>query len=259
MGACAFSGVLSGIFGIGGGFLVVPVLNFLLSVFYESVPNTMAIATTTSMCNICIVNGISSYRRRADLVKLRSTLPWIVCSSAVGGMIGSYLTKIVSDDFLHILFPCFLSLIIVFRTTVSWMKRKPIFQGFVFSEYYYVAILLPCGAICVMCGIGGGIVLFPIMLAIFDNKKNAAAIAGFNSLTISFCSLLVTLFYPSTYTLYPFIYADIFLPLVLCSFIISPFFTKAGSWVNKKLSSDVLDRSLIALTSLIVCWQIMTL
>ena len=256
--ACAFSGVLSGVFGIGGGFLVVPILNSLLSVFYQDIPSTMAIATTTSLCNICIVNGISSYRRKDNLLKLRSTVYWVVCSSAFGGMIGSYLTKIASDDFLHILFPCFLSLIILFRTAVSWMKEKPIFQGMIFSEYYYPVILLPCATICVMCGIGGGIILFPIMLAIFGNKKDAAAISGFNSLAISFCSLLVTLLYPSTYTLYPFIYADIFLPLVLCSVIISPFFTKVGSWINKKLSPEVLDRLLIGLTFLIVCWQIAT-
>ena len=163
------------------------------------------------------------------------------------------------DDFLHILFPCFLSFVVLIRVTIIWMQKRSALQEFVFSEYYYPMILFPCSTICVMCGIGGGIILFPIMMLIFDDKGHAAAISAFTSLVLSSCSLLLTLFYPSTYQLYPVIYADIFLPLLLCAVIISPYFTMLGSWINKNLSAKMLDVSLLGLTFVIIFWQIITL
>ena len=100
--------------------------------------------------------------------------------------------------------------------------------------------------------------MFPLMLSVYADKHVAVAISGFNSLMLSFCSLLVTLFYPHTHDLYPVIYADIFLPMILCAVLISPTFAKIGGWVHSKLSVDFLDLLLLCLIMVIVLFQLMT-
>ena len=255
---CALCGIVSGVFGIGGGFFVVPVLNFMFMYFYDSIPNTMAVATTTSLCNICIVNGISSYRRMPTLSKLRPDLPWIMVSSLVAGVIGSFVAKMASDDFLHILFPCFLLFVIILRILSRVMASNSLFQGMVFQRCYYPMLLIPVGIICVLCGIGGGLVMFPLMLSIYGDKHTAVSVSSFYSLLLSFCSLIVTIFFPDTYTQYPVIYANIYLPMIFFSVLVSPFFTLVGAWANSNLSINFLDVLLFFLIILIVFFQWMT-
>ena len=256
--SCILSSIMSGVFGIGGGFFVVPALNFVLTHFYDPMPNTMAIATTTSLCNICIVNGVSSYVRRSTLSKLRADLPWMLIPSAIGGVIGSFVTKMVSDDFLHILFPCFLFFIVVLRVFSHASASMSLFQGRRFHNYYYPFFLIPVGIVCVLCGIGGGLVIFPIMLSICGDKEIAVSVSSFNSLLLSFCSLLVTVFYPHTHDLYPVIYADIYLPMILLTVFIAPVFSRVGTWLHSRLSVGFLDVLLLCLILLIVLFQFMT-
>ena len=255
---CIFTGILGGTFGVGGGFIIVPVLNFLLSIFYKQIPNTMAVATSTSMCSILITMLFSTYKRKSKLLSIKKDLIWIMPSTMMGGIIGSFLTKIISNDFLHIVFPCYLTAIILLKVFGYWLKPILSKKMIKFHRYHYPFILIPTGTICIMCGIGTGAVIYPLMMSILNDTEDAAAISCFNTLLAALFSLLFSLIYPYSYNLYPIIYFDIYLPMVLTTLIISPIFSNVGIWINSKMSAFTLDISLLFLMFCILIFQIVT-
>lgn len=255
---CVFTGILGSTFGVGGGFIIVPVLNFLLSIYYSQIPSTMAVATSTSICSIFITMTFSLYKRKSRLLSIKSDLIWISLSTMIGGIIGSFLTKIVSDDFLHILFPCYLTVIILFKVFGYWLKNILLKKKIKFHKYYYPFILIPTGTICIMCGIGTGAVMYPLMSSILKDTDDAAAVSSFNTLLATFFSLLFSLFYPYSYNQYPVIYLDIYLPMVLATLVISPIFSNVGIWIHSKMSAFTLDISLLTLLFCILVFQVAT-
>ena len=56
-----FAGILAGLFGVGGGIVIVPVLYFLLQGFGVSPESAMMIATATSLATI-VPTSLSSIR-----------------------------------------------------------------------------------------------------------------------------------------------------------------------------------------------------
>ncbi len=93
--AGVIAGFAGGLFGIGGGVVIVPVLFHALGAlgFGEE---RMHVAVATSLATI-IVTSVQSVRAHAakgavDLAVLRAWTPWIVLGAAIGGLAAAYLS-----------------------------------------------------------------------------------------------------------------------------------------------------------------------
>ena len=100
----AVGGVLAGLLGIGGGIVIVPMLEFALGIVGVDASVRMHIAVATSLATI-VPTSISSarahYRRAAiDFTVVRYWWPWI----AVGAVAGIVIAANVSGDFLAAVF-----------------------------------------------------------------------------------------------------------------------------------------------------------
>ncbi len=100
----AFSGVLAGMFGIGGGIVIVPALDFALSFFDTDPAIRMHVAVATSLATI-IPTSISSarahHRRGAvDLDVVRRWAPFVL----LGAVAGAWLASRVHSDVLAAVF-----------------------------------------------------------------------------------------------------------------------------------------------------------
>lgn len=97
-GAGALSGVLSGIFGVGGGFLIVPSLLFVACASIEQ-------ALATSLVGISLIAGSGFVANSANLAAGSGTIAvWFLAGSAVGMTAGIWSKSLVSPRVLNVMF-----------------------------------------------------------------------------------------------------------------------------------------------------------
>ncbi|MEE4661958.1 MAG: sulfite exporter TauE/SafE family protein [Halieaceae bacterium] len=89
--AGAVAGLTSGLFGVGGGFVVVPVLLLVSSLFGEPGPHDLRVAIGTSLATIVVTSlrSVQAHHRRGavDFGILRGWAPWLLLGVLGGLMI----------------------------------------------------------------------------------------------------------------------------------------------------------------------------
>jgi len=152
------AGLLAGLFGIGGGLVIVPVLALVLA---SQVPAdaVLPLALGTSLAAIVFSASSSAwghYRRGAvDLSLVKSALPLLLVGAVVGALGASWAP--------HVLLAAFLA---VFQAGVCvYMVRKTYYAGTSTAPAVERSHSRPLfgviGAICAMGGIGGGTLCVP--------------------------------------------------------------------------------------------------
>ncbi len=155
-----FVGVLAGIFGVGGGIIVVPVLlfSFRRMEMDESVLAHMAIAT--SHAAIIFTSASSSYvYNKSSNVKwdvVRNLAPGLL----VGGLlIGPNVADILSTSALQLIFAFFMLLVAI----KMWFGLKPKVEGGMPSIPVMAGVGCGIGTISSILGIGGGSLTVPYL------------------------------------------------------------------------------------------------
>lgn len=86
--AGAVAGVSAGLFGVGGGFVVVPAMLFILGLLPEVVPGALHLAIGTSLATIVFTSlrSIQAHHRRGvvDFAILRDWAPWLALGVVLG-------------------------------------------------------------------------------------------------------------------------------------------------------------------------------
>lgn len=156
----AVAGVLAGLFGIGGGLVIVPMLNFAFG--WQAIPHEhfMHLALGTSMASICFT-AVSSFRAHHK----RGAVDWsivrrISLGVLIGTFLGSYVAAALSTNFLKIFFVIFLYY--VATQMLLGKKPKPTRQmpGLPATSAAGGVI----GVVSSLVGIGGGTLSVPYML-----------------------------------------------------------------------------------------------
>jgi uncharacterized membrane protein YfcA len=165
------SGVLAGLFGVGGGVVVVPALIFIfggIGLAPDWIPH---LAVGTSLAAIVATGAASAYahhRRRAvrwDLV--RSLAPGIV----IGAWAGAALAGVLSDEWLKRLFGCFLLYVggrMLLRRADAALWALPGTAGM-------LAAGAGIGALSALVGIGGGTITVPFLSRVGIDMRRAVA------------------------------------------------------------------------------------
>ncbi|WP_245858554.1 sulfite exporter TauE/SafE family protein [Sphingomonas guangdongensis] len=176
LGAGVLAGFAAGLFGIGGGFVVVPAL-FAVLPLLGAVPGELAhVAIGTSLATIVVTSARSTQaharRGAVDFALLRAWAPWIVGGVGLGVLLaarvsGNGLATIfgtgVSLMALHFLFPL-LSRRQVAETMPSGAARAGIAGGL--------------GAFSSLLGIGGGTIAIIVMTLCGKSIHRAIATAA---------------------------------------------------------------------------------
>lgn len=149
-------GLCSGLFGLGGGVLVVPALTFLLG--YD-----IKLASGTSLLAILIpsVSGVIAYGSQGDVNVLIAGL--LALGSIVGAPVGSWVLSKVRPITVHWFYVLFLLAVIA-----SMFLEAPVRGGAVEVTPVGAVALVGAGFVAGVCGgllgIGGGMVVVPIMM-----------------------------------------------------------------------------------------------
>ncbi|MGE5227687.1 MAG: sulfite exporter TauE/SafE family protein [Planctomycetaceae bacterium] len=148
------SGVLSGLFGVGGGIVMTPGIQVLMGA-----PPIVALATPLPVILPTAVTGALRYHGAHEL-DLRAT-GWMASLGLAGAAVGAALTKVVPT---HLL-------LVVTAALLAWQSIG-IFRGasraggearFRASATTFAGIGLIAGVVSGLLGIGGGIVMVPML------------------------------------------------------------------------------------------------
>lgn len=216
----ALTGILSGMFGVGGGFLTTP-----LMIFY-GIPPTVAAASAASQVTGASVSGVFAHSRRGGVDYQMGGV--MVAGGLIGTLLGAGLFSLLQalgqiDIVINLLYVLMLGSIGGIMARESWQAlqaqktgvplpaRKRRHHPMVASlpmrwRFYrsglYISPLAPLilgiltGILTMLMGIGGGFVLVPAMLYILGMSANV--VVGTSLFQILFVTMATTMMHALT-------------------------------------------------------------
>ena len=152
-------GLASGLFGVGGGLIIVPAL--VLWLRYDQ-----RLASGTSLLAIVVPSlvGVASYASQGHVDALLAVL--LAAGSIVGAPIGAWLLARLSKRVLQWAFIGFLVVVIALLFVVI-PDRASVVRVDVVNGIALVAVGVAAGVLAGLLGIGGGIVVVPALVLLF--------------------------------------------------------------------------------------------
>lgn len=220
VGLGMLTGILSGMFGVGGGFLTTPLL-----IFY-GIPPTVAAASAASQVTGASVSGVFAHSRRGGVDYRMGAV--MVVGGIIGTGLGALLFNLFTalgqiDTLINILYVLLLGGIGGFMARDSWReiqskrtgvpipakKRRhhplvaslPLRWRF-YRSGLYISPLAPLllgmltGILTMLMGVGGGFILVPAMLYILG--MSASVVVGTSLFQILFTTIATTLMHSVT-------------------------------------------------------------
>jgi uncharacterized membrane protein YfcA len=215
----AVTGVLSGLFGVGGGFLTTPLL-----IFY-GIPPTVAAASASTQVTGASVSGVLAHSRRGGVDYRMGAVT--VGGGIFGAIIGAFLFRLLQavgqiDIVINILYVVMLGAIgglmlqealATIRsdgeTTKKVRKRRhhPLIAALpmrwrFYRSGLYISPLAPfllgfiIGILTMLMGVGGGFILVPAMLYILGMSGNV--VVGTSLFQILFVTMATTMMHALT-------------------------------------------------------------
>ena len=265
-------GALSGLFGVGGGFLMTPLLIFL------GIPPVVAVGSEAPHVLASSVSGVIAHWRKKN-VDFKMGF-FLLSGGLVGSTVGVNLFKLLKTygqidiviQFLFLIFLGFIGMSMAFesaRTTIknyrttsairtklhqhSWIHGLPFKLRFHRSKLYISAIppiLIGffVGVLSAMMGVGGGFIMIPAMVYILGMSTNV--VVGTSLFQIIFVTANSTFFQS---------YLNQTVDIVLSALMIlgGVIGAQIGVRIGTKLKAEYL-RGILAILVLLVCAKILT-
>jgi uncharacterized membrane protein YfcA len=164
-----FVGFFAGLFGIGGGLVLVPVLSFLFDAQHLTAQHNLHLALGTSMASI-LFTATSSARAHhrhgaVNMHIVRSITPGLLLGTALGALIASR----VAPFYLTIFFASF----VFFAGAQMLLNLKPLATRQLPGRLGMTLVGTGIGAISSLVSVGGGVMSVPFMLRHNITLRNA--------------------------------------------------------------------------------------
>lgn len=166
IGIGLLSGLLSGLFGVGGGTVIVPMLVLTLR-FDQRLASGTSLAAIVPTAAV----GVVSYALHGSVAWLAAVL--LAAGSVAGAQIGTWLLPRMSQTALRWAFVSFL-LAVTVSLFVVIPSRGAEFSIDVVSGAALVIVGVATGILSGLIGVGGGIVVVPVLMLGFDTSDLVA-------------------------------------------------------------------------------------
>jgi uncharacterized membrane protein YfcA len=267
LGVGGLVGVLSGMFGVGGGFLITPLL------FFVGIPPAVAVATSANQIVASSISGVLAHLRRRT-VDLRMGLVLLIgglIGSALGVQAFSILRELGQVDLaVRLCYVIFLGTVggLMLIESVSalrksrrggppkrrkhnWVHALPLKIKFRVSGLY-ISVIPPLvvgafvGLLAAIMGVGGGFIMVPAMIYLLGVPTKV--VIGTSLFQIIFVTAFTTLLHATTNQT-----VDVLLALLLI--VGGVIGAQVGTGVGQRLGAEQL-RILLAVLVLVVCGKI---
>ncbi|EAR52405.1 membrane protein [Oceanicola granulosus HTCC2516] len=218
LGIGGIVGILSGLFGVGGGFLITPML------FFVGIPPAVAVATSANQIVAASVSAVLAHfrRRTVDLKMGTVLLAGGLVGSALGVLLFNYLRGLGQIDlFVSLCYVIFLGIVggLMFMESLSALRRAsrpgtvprrrrhglahslPLKVRFRVSGLYIsvippILIGLSVGVLSAIMGVGGGFIMVPAMIYLLHMPTKV--VVGTSLFQIIFVTAFTTLLHATT-------------------------------------------------------------
>jgi uncharacterized protein len=186
------AGFFAGILGIGGGFIIVPILYWIFS--WQGYSEIQAIhqAIATSLCVMIFTTGASAITHALKKAVIWNVFVWITIGATVGAVLGPLTSNFLSSDVLKFILAIIELLIGVYLIFMLKSKQhapeKPGFE----APYFYIPFGVIVAYIGSLVGIGGGIFIVPTLIL---TKHTAHRAVATSSMSIVPLAIVATLSY----------------------------------------------------------------
>ena len=270
LGLGGMVGILSGMFGVGGGFLMTPLL------FFIGIPPAVAVATEANQIVASSFSGVLAHLRRKTVDLKMGTVLLIggLVGAALGVLVFNYLKSLGQVDLLvrlcYVLFLGVIGGLMFFeslnairksrrsggtavkpRRQRGWVHAMPFKMRFRTSGLYISAIPplivgVLVGILAAIMGVGGGFIMVPAMIYILGMPTKV--VVGTSLFQIIFVTAFTTMLHATTnFTV------DIVLAvLLLVGGVIG---AQIGTQIGLKMKAEQL-RILLAIMVLAVCGKL---
>lgn len=236
----AFAGVMSGLFGVGGGVIVIPALaaiflhNTFIPTEYEM---QMAVGTSLAIMLATATSALYAHHKRKAVrwEIFKTMLPGLVLGAIVGAVIDHFLPSRA----LQIFFGIFL-FIIGLRMTLNKRVKAGV-EGLSISMMRLGSILI--GALSSLLGVGGGALLLPFFLRCQLDMQEAAGTSiacGLSVGVVATLSFMVTGWFSMVHV--PMSTGYIYWPAFFGIALTSTMFAPLGALMAHKLPKEFLKR-----------------
>lgn len=235
------AGLLSGLLGLGGGIVVVPILYLLFSPLFPQVL-VMHMAIGTSLAIMIFTTASSAYAYQRHKLILWPLFFRFIPGMILGTLAGSIIAMHISSHSLRISFAIFLFIIAIkmfFTKKIEIKKELPNF--FILSIAAFIT-----GILSGFFGIGGGTLMVPFFVycnVAMQRASGTSAACGFLLSIIGTISLIMTgLPVTTNATILAGTTGFVYWPAVLPVAIASVLFAPIGTKIAIKISGKMLQR-----------------
>lgn len=156
------AGLLSGLFGVGGGTVIVPMLVLLLG-FDQKLASGTSLAAIVPTATV----GVITYAVHGSVDVVVALI--LAAGSVVGAQIGSWLLARLSQNAIRWGFVAFLLIVIVMLFVVI-PSRDADFEFTVLSVIGLIVVGLFTGVMAGLIGVGGGVIVVPVLMFVFGTS-----------------------------------------------------------------------------------------
>ena len=214
-------GLLTGMVGVGGGFLTTPIL-----IFY-GIPPAVAVASATTQITGTSISGVLAHRRRRGVDVQMGAV--IIAGGVMGSILGGFLFRLLQDmgqidtviSILYVLLLTSIGLIMAREAATALGILKPSERAKArparrhnpliaalpmrwrfYRSGLYISPLAPLalgflsGLLTVLLGVGGGFIMVPAMIYLLG--MSAQVVVGTSLLQILFVTAVTTLVHATT-------------------------------------------------------------
>jgi uncharacterized membrane protein YfcA len=228
----AVAGLFAGLFGIGGGLIMVPVLAMLFAEQGFAADNVMIMSVATSLATIILTSiaSVIAHHRLGAVIwpKVFRLVPGIMAGSVLGAVIADR----ISGEILRYLFIVYL----LYAALQLALQRKPNAGRRSSPPLLDFCAALVIGGLSAIIGIGGGTLTVPYLVHFQTPIRNAVAVSSACGLPIALAGTVSYVLLGWQAPLLPdwslgYIYLPSFAGIVLTSVITAPIGAKLAGLI----------------------------
>lgn len=250
LGLGALAGLFAGMFGVGGGIVIVPSLTIILTILGFTLEDAIRIAMATSMANMIFVSISSFYSNYKLNFVVQKAFLLAMPVVLIGTISGLFFAISIDGRTLSTIFGIVLATVAIkmiiestlvknpSRTEIRTNINKPLFSGVFFL----------IGNLAGMTGLGGGFASVPFLSHYCMPIKEATGTSSGLTLVISLIGTIFYLINANESVNSPFFIGYIFWVGVLMMLPTSVIFANIGAKLKKRMQ----DKSLIIVFSILL-------
>jgi uncharacterized membrane protein YfcA len=247
-----FSGMVSGLLGVSGGFVMIPALILVFRLMDFPQAYMMQLAVGTALASMVVTSLASAYahhiRRAVDWKLVKILAPSLVIGCVIGAFVGHSLPAPILE--------LFFGLFALGMGYLFFRKKEIVFAKGSATKSKWNAAGAVIGGLSNMLGIGGGMFTTPLFVSFRMPMDRAIATSAATGVIITSIGALSYLIFGSSEAFYPnaigYIYLPAFVILAVTAAVAAPY----GASLTRRLPAERLKRMFALLLFVIALFMI---